>query len=233
LRPTTRGEGYEIQKRVMDLSGGEICGWKIAATSAAGQKHIRVDGPIAGRMLAARVVADGGSFSLAKNTMRVAEIEFAFRMGRDLPPRATPYTLDEALDAVASLHPAIELPDSRFSAFERAGAVQLIADNAGTDFFVLGPAADIDVRKHDLAQHAVKGVIQARGVTADGVGANALGDPRIALVWLANELSTHGIGLRAGEVVTTGTCVIPIAIAPGDHITGDFGVIGSVSAAAV
>ena len=73
--------------------------------------------------------------------MRVAEAEFAFRMGVDLPPRPQPYSVDEVLAAVATLHPAIEVPDSRFDDFTIVGAPQLIADNACAHLFVLGPAA--------------------------------------------------------------------------------------------
>ena len=59
-------------------------GWKIAATSKAGQQHINVDGPLAGRILAERVYADGARLPFGGNRMRVAEAEFAFRMARDL-----------------------------------------------------------------------------------------------------------------------------------------------------
>jgi len=62
----------------------------------------------------------------------------------------------------------------------------------------------------------------------DGIGANVLGDPRVALAWLANELSALGITLRAGQVVTTGTCLVPLEIAPGDHVRMDFGALGRV-----
>jgi 2-keto-4-pentenoate hydratase len=55
-----------------------------------------------------------------------------------------------------------------------------------------------------------------------------LGDPRVALTWLANELSSLGIILRAGQVVTTGTCLVPLEIAPGDHVRMNFGVLGRV-----
>src|SRR5579862_4617295 len=79
---------------------GTKFGWKIAATSEAGQKHINVDGPMAGRILSETLIADGGTASMAGNEMRVAEPEFAFRMGRDLPPRSQPYTVREVLDAV-------------------------------------------------------------------------------------------------------------------------------------
>ncbi len=63
---------------------------------------------------------------------------------------------------------------------------------------------------------------------ANGIGANVLRDPRLALTWLANELRTYGGGLRAGDWVTTGTCITPVAIAPGDSFRADFGALGAV-----
>ena len=64
----------------------------------------------------------------------------------------------------------------------------------------------------------------------EGIGANVLGDPRIALTWLANELSALGVALEAGQVVTTGTCVAPLEIVAGDGVRADFGVLGTVQA---
>ena len=93
LRPRNRAEAYAIQRRIENHSSGKLFGWKIAATSEAGQKHINVDGPMAGRILPETVIADGGTASMAGNEMRVAEPEFAFRMARDLPPRSSPYTV--------------------------------------------------------------------------------------------------------------------------------------------
>src|SRR6185437_16798868 len=87
LRPATRAEGYRVQAFIEAHTAGPLFGWKIAATSAAGQKHINVDGPLAGRLLAERVIADGGACPLGNNLMKVAELEFAFRMGEDLAPR--------------------------------------------------------------------------------------------------------------------------------------------------
>ena len=57
-----------------------------------------------------------------------------------------------------------------------------------------------------------------------------LGDPRIALTWIANELSLAGDMLRAGQVITTGTCIVPADIAPGDLVVADFGIFGCVEA---
>ncbi len=189
-----------------------------------------MDGPLAGRILAERVIADGGACALGGNLMKVAELEFAFRMADDLPPRAEPYSQEEVLARVAALHPAIELPDSRFLHFERAGLAQLVADNACAHLFVLGPQAAADWRALDLAAHP--GKVFCNGALAEeGIGRNVLGDPRIALTWLANELSRHGITLKAGQVVTTGTCAKPLPIAAGMRIEGDLGALGRVSVA--
>jgi 2-keto-4-pentenoate hydratase len=228
-RPATRAEGYRIQEHVLAVSGRSVFGWKIAATSPAGQAHIGVDGPLAGRLLTGQVFEEGDSVPLAANQMRVAEAEFAFRMGRDLPPRSVPYRQAEVLDAVATLHPAIEIPDSRFEDFPRAGAAQLIADNACAHHFVLGRPSSDDWRALDLARHEVRGEVQGR-LTRTGKGANVLGGPAIALTWLANELSGLGLTLAAGQVVTTGTCLVPLEIAARDRVLADFGALGRVEA---
>jgi 2-keto-4-pentenoate hydratase len=226
-RPGDRAEGYAIQAAIESYSTTDLFGWKIAATSEAGQKHINVDGPMAGRILSETVIADGGTASMAGNEMRVAEPEFAFRMATDLPPRSSPYSVQEVLDAVGTLHPAIEIPDSRFKDFAGAGAAQIIADNACAHLFVLGAAATTDWRARDLVEE--KPVITLRGKQFIGHGKNVLGDPRIALAWLANELSQLGVTLKAGQVVTTGTCHPPLPIQSGDLVEADFGSLGNVS----
>ena len=228
VRPRSRQEGYAVQAQLESRSAHPLFGWKIAATSKAGQAHINVDGPLAGRLLRERVVEPGDDVPFGANHMRVAEAEFAFRMAVDLAPRDRPYTVDDAVAAVATLHPSIEIPDSRFDDFTVVGAAQLIADNASAHYFVPGPAVPVDWRSMDLAAHRVTGTVAGRP-PVPGMGANVLGDPRIALTWLINELSSLGVTLHAGEIVTTGTCIVPPAIAPGDRFTADFGVLGSVT----
>ena len=223
LRPQSRADGYAVQAAL----GDQVFGWKIAATSAAGQKHINVAGPLAGRIMRDTVIADGGTASMAGNAMRVGEPEFCFRMGRDLAPRPAPYSVDEVLAAVDTLHPAIEIPDSRFTDFASTGEAQLIADNACAHLFVLGPPATSNWRALDLVEE--RPVITMRDRQFVGHGKNVLGDPRVALTWLANELRQLGATLKAGRVVTTGTCHPPLPIQAGDHFAVDFGVLGKAS----
>lgn len=228
IRPRTRDEGYAIQAQWMRRTAKPLFGWKIAATSTAGQRHINVDGPIAGRLLAETVLADGATLPLGTNLMRVVEVELAFRFGSTLPPRPTPYSVDEVMAAVATLHPALEIPDSRYEDFCVVGAPQLIADNACAHRFILGAATTRSWRNLDLAAVPVTGNVTGKS-THEGSSANALGDPRIALTWLVNELRGLGLPMQAGEAVTTGTCLTPIPVVPGDEVRARCGDLGELS----
>ncbi len=230
-RPASAWQGYAAQAQLPLVSGREVLGWKIAATSANGQAHIKVGGPLAGRLLSGQVMDSGAVVPSASNRMRVAEPEFAFTMAQDLPAQATPYTPAQVMNAVASLHPAIEVPDSRLDPFTQAGEAQLLADNACARHFVLGPAAPDVWRELDLSTYPVHARVDhglALRYTREGTGGNVLGDPRIALTWLANRLSSLGIPLQKGQVVTTGTCMVPLELQPGDRASADFGVLGRV-----
>ena len=226
-RPGNRAEGYAIQAAIERYSTTHLFGWKIAATSEAGQKHINVAGPMAGRILAETVIADGGTASMAGNAMAVAEPEFAFRMRVDLPARSTPYSVQQVLDAVDTLHPGDR--DSRFALCRFRRRRRSAADRRQC------LRASVRARaRHDgglAGDRSGRGapVITMRGERFVGHGRNVLGDPRAALAWLANELRQLGINLKAGRVVTTGTCHPPLPIAAGDFFAADFGALGKVS----
>lgn len=236
-RPSTRAEGYQIQRALFEATGDHALGWKIAATSQAGQQHIGVSGPLAGRLSASRCLADNSELSLSHHHMSVIEAEFAFLMGRDVGRELAagagrqdaPLTMSQVMDCVSGLHVAIEVPNSRYVDFVAAGEAQLIADFACACHVVLGSRAPDDWRLIDLSQHTVN-VRRGQETVATGTGANVLGDPRIGLTWLANELLSQGQQLKAGEIVMTGTCVVPVPVSAGDAMTADFGAFGQVRA---
>ncbi|MDD2104452.1 2-keto-4-pentenoate hydratase [Pseudomonas putida] len=229
-KPGTRSEAYAIQATLEYRSMQPLAGWKIAATSLAGQRHINVSGPLAGRLLAERIHNEDATISLKGNRMAVAEVEFVFAMGRTIVPRLDLYSIQEVMASVEDLYLGIEIPNTRFAEYTSAGEMQHIADNACAHEFVLGPRVSASWRQIDLAAHQVQATVDgvSRRYVRDGIGGNVLGDPRIALTWLVNELSTYGITLAAGQYVTTGTCMIPLEIEAGDTVLADFGVLGSV-----
>src|SRR5581483_6462006 len=120
------------------------------------------------------------------------------------------YTMPEVCAAIAGMHLAIELPDARYGKFDTIGAPSIAADDAFADWFIIGAEVP-DWLRLDLPNQPVRG-IKNGAVVAEGSGANALGDPRAALTWLANHLARLGSGLKAGDVVITGTCVKPVDV---------------------
>lgn len=227
LRPATLAEGYDIQDAMVAVAAQPVHGWKIAATSAAGQKHIGVTEPLAGRLFKDFVLPDGAHRPAKNMHMRVAEAEFAFKMAKALPARRRDYTVDEVCDAVAGMYLAIEIPEARFQVFDTIGAPAIAADDAFADWFILGSEVP-NWRSIDLPNHPVLGRKNG-ALVSEGKGANALGDPRIALTWLANHLAKRNTPLETGHVITTGTCLKPVDIGPGDSVVADFGALGTVT----
>lgn len=217
--PVDAAAGMAVQDALRPLVG-ESYGWKIAATSAAGQAHVRVPGPLPGPLFTRFRFAPGDVVPVHDLHMRVAEAEFAFRIGADVHPG------DDVLAAVDALHLAVELPDSRFVDFAAVGPAQLLADAACASRFVLGPEVP-GWRGLDLSTAGTALWING-AEAARGSGAAVLGDPRTALAWLAAELPRFGHRLRAGDVITTGTTTPPPTVGPGDAIRADFGELGSV-----
>ena len=228
LFPMTRSEAYRIQLEYAQRSSKPVFGWKIAATSLAGQQHIGVSGPIAGLLLGENIYKSGSKLTIDNNRMAVAEAEFAFSIKQCLGPRTALYTENEVIDAINELYIAIELPNSRFEHFEKVGDLQLIVDNACAHQFILGDDVDVNWKDIDLAEHKVI-ISTKRGNENRGSGATVLDHPITALTWLVNELSKNELPLDKDMIVTTGSCTTPISIERGDSILADFGKLGSVS----
>jgi 2-keto-4-pentenoate hydratase len=225
LRPRTVDEGWRIQRR-LDEHAAPAAGWKLAATSAAGQAHIGADGPLAGRIYERCLVQSGSILDATSMRMRAAEAEFAFRLARDVSPTGAAPTRAEVLAAIGQLIPAIEVPDSRFTDFLAAGLPSMVADGLCCAFLVLGPPVRA-WHEDELAGQAV--VMRRNGeVVACGSGADVFGDPVAALVWLAGQLHAAGMPLRRGDVVTTGACTPAHPVAAGDELVAAFGALGEV-----
>lgn len=220
--PRDEAEGMAAQDALRALAGDSY-GWKIAATSTAGQAHIGVSGPLPGPLFTRFRHEPGDVLPSHDLHMRVVEAEFAFRMGAEVRPG------DDVLAAVDALHLAVELPDSRFTDFATVGPAQLLADCACASRFVLGPEVP-GWRELDLSTAGTALWINGERA-ATGSGAAVLGDPRTALAALVDELARLGHRLRAGDVVTTGTTTVPPTIGPGDVVRAEFGELGAVSLA--
>jgi 2-keto-4-pentenoate hydratase len=226
-RPHSLDEAYAIQEAVTAGLGEAPVGWKIGATDAAVRALEGFAEPVAGRLFAGHVHAAPADLPAALfTTFRNCETEFAFRLARDLPPRQTPYRREEVVAAIATLHPAIEIGDTRYRDRAAMGGIGVCADNSGGTEFVRADGI-AGWRDLDLPSRTV--TLEVDGaVRAEGAGSAVMGDPVEALLWLANHLSRRGIGLEAGEIVTTGSCTGITKVDTGARARADFGDLGEV-----
>lgn len=158
----------------------------------------------------------------------IPEVEYQAKLGIDLPPRDKPYTIEEVTDAVESLHPGLELAECRFihdEAFPPLPAI--LADGAGCGTIIYGPAIT-DWRQRDIAGQEVTLLIDGKP-RRTGTAAAALDHPMVPLTWLADELSRTGVGMKAGQFISTGTLTGMLAPKAGETHVADFGPFGSVS----
>ena len=225
LVPADNATAYRIAALVADALGWPVLGWKIAAFKAEMQQALRTDSPIYGRTFFVRETP--ANFLHASLASPIPEVEYQARLGADLPPRGKPYGLEEVTEAVASLHPGLELAECRFihdSAFPPLPAI--LADGAGSGTIVYGPPIE-DWRRRDIAGQPV--TLSSNGKTRrQGTAAAALDHPMVPLTWLANALSRTGVGLKAGQMVSTGTLTGMLAPKPGEDFVADFGPFGAV-----
>ena len=228
LVPPDKATAYRVAALVAEELGWPVLGWKIAAFKEELQRALRTDSPIYGRTFFVKETPVTVAHANLANP--IPEVEYQAKLGADLPPRAKPYSQEEVTEAVASLHPGLELAECHFNhdtAFPPLPAI--LADGAGCGTIIYGPAIE-DWRKRDIAGQLV--TLSSNGrLRRQGTAAAALDHPMAPVTWLANELSRTGVGMKAGQMVSTGTLTGMLAPKPGEVFVADFGPFGSVTVA--
>ena len=230
--PKSIGDGYRVQSEVHRLLAtglGPLVGYKIGCTSEVMQKYLAIPHPCSGGVHESGVHRSGVVLKAADFVRVGVECEIAVRLGRDLVPAVAPFTRDSVADSIECYLPAIEIVDDRYVRWETLGAPTLIAD----DFFAAGIVLGRPVARSAVADLLdVQGRALINGQEAGrGTGADVLGHPHNALAWLANQLASQGTGLRAGQVVMTGSLVRTVWLHAGDEATMEFSGLGNVEVA--
>ena len=230
IRPADLDQAYEIQKALrplLDAGGfGPCVGYKIGCTTLVMQDYLGIPHPCAGSLYRERVADTGVRLSLDRYRKVGVELEIAVRLASDLPRREQSYSRDEAVAAVESCHPSIELVDDRYEDWRSLGTPTLVADDFFSTGCVLGRPAPAD-RSNDLAgEHCT--LLRDGEITGTGYGRDILGDPLHALLWLADNAPAPE-GLKAGQVVTLGSVAKTLWIEGPCRIEGHYGSLGALA----
>jgi 2-keto-4-pentenoate hydratase len=222
LFPGDLGEAAAIQAAMARHIGEPVVGWKVGGAP----------GPLVGRIYASRLYRDPAALPLRLFPASGLECEIGFRLTRDLPARAEAYGEGEVCGAVV-LAFTMELTGSRFTHGKHTAGDDhelraIVADNAAAAGLVVGPEV-ADWRGLALLDIPVELRINGGAPQPPNPRAKRT-EPAAVLVWLANELSARGIGLQAGQYVTTGSATLPLPLEPGDEAVAAYGGFGRIRA---
>jgi 2-keto-4-pentenoate hydratase len=223
-------DAYPVQLAVVAIRerlGHQVVGKKIGLTSKAMQGMVGVDEPDYGHLFDRMWIADGGAFRRSDLVQPKVEPELAFVLSRDLPGWVTP---PQVLSATAFVSPALEIVDSRVADW-RIKWADTVADNGSSARFVLSEQGfsplGVDLRSVEI-------VFSHNGAVASTAPlSEVLASPLRSVCWLARKLADHGIALRAGDVILSGSPCRAVDAEPGDEFVADVSGMGRVSVSVV
>lgn len=229
--PPDLATAYRVQEAVLKFQTRSVVGWKIAVIRPDYRDRYTADrlvGPVfAGTIQSA---TDGATIDTAvyAGGFAAVEAEFAFRMARDLPLRDRPCDTGEILDAVQSMHIAMEVASSPLATLSDLGPGAVIGDHGNNAGLVIGPEV-LDWRGRDPALMKTRTVVEGT-VVGEGSAASVPGGPAAALLFLVNQLATRGRIIAAGDYISTGATTGVHKVEIGMSALADFGDLGSFTA---
>jgi 2-keto-4-pentenoate hydratase len=202
--PATISDAYDIQDKYVALlrseHGGEV-GYKVGLTSATMQTFCGIDHPIAGVVLARRVYRSGANVRRSDFGRLGLEFEIAVRIQSDVPVTSRRCTAETIRRHVGGVCAAIELVDDRSADYANLDVLSLVADNSWNGGIVLSEFATTWPDLESVLGRATKD----RVAIGEGHGRDILGHPFNSVAWLATQLASRGVGLKADQVVMTGS----------------------------
>lgn len=211
---------------VLASCGGTVIGTKLGGATESALQALRLDAPFTGPIFSARTFPSPARLARSDFVVGIVEAEIGLRLAADLDS-VEPLSPEELADRTAAVFPCLELADARWANWAQADAAAIVADLGFAGAWVRGEEVD-GWRAIDLRSVTV--TLRRDGeVVREGSGALVLGYPWRALSLSAAALARAGRPLRAGAVVSTGTCTDPVVSPEPGLFEANFGPLGTVS----
>lgn len=226
-QPGSEDEGYAIQADMIAASGREVIGWKIGATVTALFPVLGVTQPFLGPLFQQFTYDSGAEIAILSG--HKLETEITVRLKSDLVARDTAYSRTEIEAAVAAIIPSFELVGARFEGALAGAGFRVIADGGANVGTVLSEDVT-DWNSYDLSDYPVSLTINGADAIEGNVSVLVWDHVFDALSWSLERRALAGRGLKAGDIVMTGTMTGMTSLSPGDEAVADFGPMGEVRA---
>jgi 2-keto-4-pentenoate hydratase len=220
LQPSDAVQAGAIQNLLVDRLGGHG-GWKVGAADAAGD-------PGCAPLPRGCLLDNGAQIEAACFGFRGIEVEVGFVFGEDLPADPAACTLDRIARAIRAVRPTMEIVASRYTNWRSRNPLEQLADLGSHGVLVIGqPVIGVDPLSIDST--TLEAVLRCNGrEVVRKRGGNTAGDIRRLLAWLGPHVAARGLPIRAGDIVTTGSCSGLYEGAAGDRFEGEPGSFGTV-----
>lgn len=220
LVPPDAETAYGVNIKVAEQLEWPTLGWKIAGTTAHVREKLNITEPIYGRTYQRFAHKSGTALIHNELLDPLVECEFFVSLAAPLEPRDTPWTRAEIFDAVGDIHAGVEVAECRFPMKALPPLPAVLADGAASGRYVFGDS--INVGLDQLPEVAV--ILEVDGtIVRRGTGADVMEHPITPLLWLAETRRKQGLGLAAGDMISTGSCTGMLPVRAGQSLQVTFG----------
>lgn len=221
-------QAYAIQSGLNACSPSKVVGYKIGATLPAALDLLQLSEPFFGPLFDSHCRASGADVALSAVHKNMLETEFVVGIGEDIPAQTKDYIREDIESAIAWVSGGFEIVGTRFDTEFKGAGRHFIADSGANVDFVMGERF-ADWRSLDLSQHPAALSMNNKETASGHSGMSIWKHPFGPVAWLANHRVMAERGLKAGDIITTGSCTGMTAVSAGDTATADFGPLGKVT----
>jgi len=224
-------QAYELQTACTKVSGEAVCGYKIGATSDETLALLGLSEPFYGPLFPAFTtnVESGVPLKLpllGAHNPRI-EAEFIACLKNDVQRKNQDIELDYIVQHISWVAPAFEFVGSRYTPPDGSPGTSVIGDFGAHQFSVVGTPFE-NWQSLDLSKHPVSLDINGQTVATGHSGQSILSHPLAFVCWLLNHHAMKQ-GLKAGQLVSCGTCTGAIPVKDGDTIIADYAELGTLN----
>jgi 2-keto-4-pentenoate hydratase len=212
---------YATQNLVSAALGADIRAWKTSSLE---------DGTaFVGPIYATNIFASGAQIPTSKMHVIGIEGEIAFRINCDLPDQGHPYLRDDILTSISEMLPLIELVDTRMVNGMEQDPTLKMADNQSNYGIIIGDVSTKDWTDINATMAEVHLTVNDKKLFS-GISSSPINDMFDLMAGTANSCVKYDRPVRAGDIITTGSCTGIVFIEPGSNVVLNFPEIGQVEA---